>query len=161
MKRGYIASIVFAILAVIVFVGVINAHTPQATLECDQIGTPTLTVVLLKYNGNGTNQIRITVDGEVIIETTFIQEYALTVQDLDPFTSHSAFVQVYAWDDPTGSKGFSKEYTLSLEPCQESPTPSPTPEVTPSPTPVPSASPDPTPAPHRTPRPTLPPTDTE
>jgi hypothetical protein len=157
MTRGITAAITIAILAILMLTTIVIAHTPSVTLTCEG----GLTVVLTKYSPQGRNQVRITVDGVVIVEQDFIQEYGLTDQELDPFTSHTAFVQVYAWDDPTGSKGYSKEYTLSLEPCQESPTPSPTPEVTPSPTPVPSASPDPTPAPPVTSRPTLPPTDTE
>jgi hypothetical protein len=152
MTRGITAAITIAILAILMLTTIVIAHTPQVSLTCEG----GLTVVLTKYSPQGRNQVRITVDGVVIVEQDFIQEYGLTDQELDPFTSHTAFVQVYAWDDPTGSKGYSKEYTLRLEPCQERPTAPP--QDDPVPTPKPSTPPH---DPVHTPRPTLPPTDTE
>lgn len=155
------AALVVVLLLILTGVRVVYGHTPRASLTCEG----GLTVVLLKYNGNGTNHVRITMDGEVIVDKDFSEQYGITAQDLDPFVEHIAYVEVTAWDDPTGSKGYTKTYHLQVDPCKEtpseSPTPSPTPEVTPSPTPTPSEAPSPTPAPSRTPRPTGPPTDTD
>jgi hypothetical protein len=145
MKRGYVASIVFAILAVIVFAGLVSAHR-AITYDCE-----TVTVVdagagwtfdLYSNTFEGNYHFDITADGQSTFGPIRPGGYG------------------YQFTDTHGRGRENGSVTVS-ECAQESPTPSPTPEVTPSPTPVPSVSPDPTPAPHRTPRPTGPPTDTE
>ena len=74
---------------------------------------------------------------------TFHQSWTVS-----PATSaHTAKVVVSAWDDPTGSEGWSKIYDLSIGACEKStPTPDPTatPTDKPTQTPVATATPKPT-----------------
>ena len=138
----------------------VSAHTPKASLTC----ADGLKVNLTAYNTNGTNTVAISIDGSPVsgspftFSSSFIHTYAVD----PPTEAHTATVAVTAWDDPSGSKGWTKTFNLSIDACVEptpTPTPVPTPTSTPVPTPTPTPEPTATPTPEPTATPTPPPTE--
>jgi hypothetical protein len=165
----FAAAATLAVAALMTTMGVAAAHTPVVTYTCvnDQ---PTLEVTLSYYNstrhnGHYQNTVRITVNGSTIVGTTRFgssYHYGPSVQG-SPLMVNTAIVYIYAWDDATGSKGYTKNITVYSAQCQQ-PTPTPTVEPTPTPTveptPTPTEEPTPTPTEEPTPTPTVEPTPT-
>jgi hypothetical protein len=124
-------------------------------MNCDE----GLYVVLTSYRTGGTNTLEVSIDGTPVdgspftFETGFRQSW-----DVPPPTEpHTAKIVVTAWDDPTGSEGWSTTINLSMPACQEptpTPTVAPTPTPTVAPTPTPTVAPTPTPTVAPTPQPT-------
>jgi hypothetical protein len=129
----------------------VTAHTPKVSLTCDY----GLKVNLTAYNTNGTNTVAVSIDGSPVAGSpfTFSSSFTHTYAVDPPTEGHTATVAVTAWDDPSGSKGWTKTFDLSIEACVE-PTPTPTPVPTPTPTPEPTATPTPAPTATPTPPPT-------
>jgi hypothetical protein len=128
----------------------VSAHTPKVSLTCEA----GLKVNLTNYNTNGTNSVAVSIDGTPVGGSpfTFSSSYSHTFA-VEPATeAHSAIVVVTAWDDPTGSRGWTKTFQLGIDACVE-PTPTPEPEPTPTPEPEPEATPTPEPEPEATPTP--------
>jgi hypothetical protein len=165
----FAAAATLAVAALLTTMGVAAAHTPVVTYTCvnDQ---PTLEVTLSYYNstrhnGHYLNTVRITVNGSTVVGTTRFgshYHYGPSVQG-SPLMVNTAIVYIYAWDDPTGWKGYTKNITVYSSQCQQ-PTPTPTEEPTPTPTeeptPTPTVEPTPTPTVEPTPTPTVEPTPT-
>ena len=84
---------------------------------------------------------------EVANESDFGTSFTFQSGALDPFKGHTLHVVVAAWDDTTGSKGWSFDVTKEIGPCQE---PTPVPPTPVPPTPVPPTPVPPTPAPPAT-----------
>jgi hypothetical protein len=121
------------------------AHTPHVSLTCEG----GLIVDLADYKA-GPNTVTITIDGTAVAGSpfSFNTDFSQTFVVAPPTVPHTASVAIFAWDDPTGSKGFTQTFDLSVEACV-APTPTPTPG---GPTPVPTPTPgQPTPAPTPTP----------
>ena len=97
-------------------------HTPSVSLTC-QSG---LVVNLTAYNSGGSNSVAISIDGSAVSGSPFSfgGSYSHTFAVNPPTVGHSATVAVTAWDDPTGSKGWTKTFNLSIGACQQ-PTPAP------------------------------------
>jgi hypothetical protein len=131
-------------------------HTPVVSLTC-QNG---LVVNLTQYNTGGSNTVAISIDGGAVSGSPFSfgAAYSHTFAVNPPTAAHTATVAVHAWDDPTGSNGWTKTFNLSIGACQQ-PTPTPTPRPTPTPTPVPTPTPTPVPTATPTPAPTATPTE--
>jgi hypothetical protein len=150
--------------AALVAPAAVSAHTPEVSLTCDG----GLVVSLTKYNSSGTNSVAVSIDGSAVAGSpfTFGSSFSKTFSVTPPTSAHTAKVEVTAWDDPTGSKGWTKTFNRSIEACQQpTPTPTPQPTETPKPTqtPAPTATPAPTerPAPTETPAPAATPAPTE
>lgn len=98
------------------------AHTSSISDECGL-----LSVDLHFYSTGGdeedTNSVTVTIDGEVVDEDTdfgasYDEEFELT-----EYEAHSWMVEVEAWDDPDGEKGWTFTDSGEIEPCEEPPTP--------------------------------------
>ena len=113
-------------------------HTPVVSLTC-QNG---LVVNLTQYNSGGSNSVAIAIDGSAVSGSPFSfgSSYSHTFTVAPPTAAHTATVAVNAWDDPTGSKGWTKTFNLSIGACQQ-PTPTPTAAPTATPTAAPTATP--------------------
>ena len=138
--------------ALVGIAGIATAHVPQATLICST-GNPVLSISLTYYSHSTTqhNTVSASIDGTSVLSTTnFDTSYSNSFSAGSPFVSHAAQVVVHAWDDPTGSHGWSTTINLSASSCQ---TPTPTPTHTPTPTATPTTPPTtpPTVAPTETP----------
>jgi hypothetical protein len=135
-----------AVSMLAVFVSAAGAHTPGATLTCED----GLQVDLLYYEPAGINTVDVSIDGTAVDGSpfTFSETLHKSWSVGSPTVGHSAVVDVKAWDDPTGAEGWTKTFELKIPACQE-PTPTATPVPTPTATPVPTptATPDPTPTP--------------
>jgi prealbumin domain-containing protein len=150
-------AIVSLISAALLAPATVSAHTPNVTLTCQN----SLVVNLTQYNAGGSNTVAVSIDGSAVAGSpfSFTSSYSHTFAVTPPTASHTATVAINAWDDPTGSKGWTKTFNLSIAACVQA-TPEPTPTPTPEPTPTPTPEPTPTPTPEPTPTPTPEPTPT-
>lgn len=150
LRAAGVIAFVLAILAS----GTVSAHNPSASLSCGD-GGPVLHIGLTNYNGTHDNTVSATIDGtSVLAVTDFGSSYTGSFNAGSSFDAHTAVVNVTAWDDPTGSHGWTIAYDLSVPACQQAtPPPSPTPSTTPDPTPTPVPSVEPTPTPSVAPSP--------
>lgn len=82
------------------------------------VGEPTKVVSNPDYVAadNSPNRVTVIVDGEDVVETTFGNSYVNTVA-IDGSKSHTYTVKVRAWDDPTGERGWSNNFTGKTKAC--------------------------------------------
>jgi hypothetical protein len=119
--------------------GVASAHALSVTLTCEN----GLKVDLRAYNGTNPNTVSVSIDGVAVegspfsFGTTFLRSWPVTPATV----THTAEVVIVAWDDPTGSKGWSRTYNLSLPVCEAPPTEEPTTPPTEPPTEEPTEEP--------------------
>jgi hypothetical protein len=110
------AAIALAAGAMLALAVPASAHSPKIEAACEEEVT-TLQIKLINYNATGENSVSVVVDDEVLVdevfETTFEQEWT----DLDPKVAHVIEVDVSAWDDPDGAKGWSVSEQLEVEAC--------------------------------------------
>jgi hypothetical protein len=140
LVAGSLLALATALVAV---PGIASAHNPNASLSCNTSHSPVLTISLTNYNGatGHHNTVSASIDGVSVLSTTnFAGSYSNTFSAGSPYTSHTAQVVVFAWDDPSGVHGWTTTINLSTRGCQSS-TASPTSVPTASPTSVPTASP--------------------
>ena len=134
---GSAAAFLFAVAALLpLSAGVVQAHELAATLTCNDgdPSVPVLSIAMTDYDPTFTNTIEASIDGvEVLPTTTFAVNYTGSFPGGDPFAAHTAVVKVHTNEDNEGTQGYTKEFDLSVDPCQ---TATPTPPTTP-----PSASP--------------------
>jgi len=116
-KRRAVVLTAGAIGGAIVLSDVASAHDLAVTANCDGVH-----VNLTKYNNTHPNHITVTIDGKVVHSGNFGKSYETTHDFTDAFISHEWSVSVEAWDDPQGYKGFSKEFSGTVEACEEAPT---------------------------------------
>jgi hypothetical protein len=159
-----VASGMLAAAALVAAPGAASAHNQSVSLVCNYQNNPVLYINLSYYSwpyGSNHNTVAASIDGSSVLGTTnFYTSYSNSFGAGSAYVGHTAQVVVYAWDDPTGSKGWTKTFNLSVNPCKN-PTPTPTPTATPTPTPTPTPTATPTPTPTETPTPTPTPTPFE
>lgn len=94
-----------------------SAHVPKVDASCDQEGT-TLDIKLSNYKTGGDNTLTVIADGKTIIdEKVFGTSFANKWTTFDPKVEHEFEVEVVAWDDPDGTKGWSTSEELVVEAC--------------------------------------------
>lgn len=161
-RYGVALGVVLATVSagLIGFAGTAAAHTNKSSAKCEG-DTTTLTVDLTAYRKNEENKqsntFKIT-DGETVLdEGTFDRNYQKEFEfpgDVD----HVFTIDVTAWDDPKGERGWTFTQEHEVAACVEQTTTPPTETTTPpvettTETPVPTSSEAP-------PAPTTPPTTT-
>jgi hypothetical protein len=150
-RRASWLTVLSLVTAALLMPAGVAAHTPKVSLTCED----GLVVDLRDYKTDGTNTVSISIDGTPVAGSPFpfAASFFATYPVGPPSVPHTATVAIFAYDDPTGSKGFTRTFDLSIEACVSgTPTPSPgqpTPSPSPGqPTPVPTATPvPPTPTP--------------
>jgi hypothetical protein len=128
--------------------GTATAHVPSASLTCNSDHQPQLLISLTSYTSNSQhlnqNTVSASIDGVSVLSTThFGSSYSHTFSAGSSLVGHTAQVIVFAWDDPTGSHGWTTTINLTSGYCQKptsTPTPTATPTATPTPTPTPFES---------------------
>lgn len=108
--------------------GIVQAHDLSATFACSDAdpSVPVLTIAMSEFDPTFTNTISASIDGtSVLATTTFGDAYSGSFLGGDPTSAHTAVVNVVSGDDPTGSQGFTKEFDLSVGPCQDAPSSAP------------------------------------
>lgn len=137
--------------AVVALPGVASAHNLSVAFSCNQDATPVLTISLSSYFNPPSgqhNSVSASIDGSTVLATTdFLTAYSNTFSAGSPYVSHTAEVIVFAWDDPSGSFGYTKTFDLTVVNCrQATPGPSATPfesfqQATSTPAPTPTINP--------------------
>ncbi len=95
------------------------AYVPEVP-ETPAVGTPT--IVVEEANpahvpaDNTPNSVSVTVDGTVVHTAEFGGNYSTAVP-VDGSKSHTYAVTITAWNDPTGSKGWTKTFTGKTTAC--------------------------------------------
>ena len=124
-----------------------SAHTAPITASCEA----GLSVSLTDYNGDGVNTLRVWIDGAERANTAFAAATRATFAFGDPTVTHTWRVSVSAFDDPTGTIGWSFDTGTSNIPVCATPTtaaPTTIPPATIAPTvTAPATTAPPTPAP--------------
>jgi hypothetical protein len=144
-------AVLFGAALMAVFAGTAAAHVPSANLTCNADHQPQLVISLTAYTSNSShlnqNTVSASIDGVSVLSTTnFGTSYSHTFSAGSAFVGHTAQVIVFAWDDPTGSHGWTKTINLDSSNCQKPPS-SPAPTATPTSTPTATPTPTPTPTP--------------
>ena len=160
------AFMVVALLAV--YAGTAVAHSSSAWLTC-QSG---LEVYVWGYETTDgqSNTMSVTIDGVEVANSpfTFGASFSHTWPVPPATAGHAAVVTIVAWDDPTGTEGWTRTIELNIKACEEVTQPPVTeppvtqPPVTQPPTATPSGTVEAetgTPEPSGTTKVTLPPTD--
>jgi hypothetical protein len=93
-----------------------QAHTPDVDEDCHG-----WSVELLYYNTNGDNSLKIWIDDVIVVDLDDFGANQYESGTWDPTEDHTIKVEVKAWDDPTGSKGWSFTYEGASEACEEPP----------------------------------------
>jgi hypothetical protein len=76
------------------------------------------------------NTVVVTIDGTQVANTTFATSFNHTYNYDSKYVSHTYNVAVTAWDDPTGSHGWTKTFTGSSTACEQPTTADATANVT-------------------------------
>lgn len=94
-----------------------SAHIPAVASQCGS-----LSVNLQNYRTSYEhyNSLVTTVDGAVVDNVHFGASYT-QIYTLTKYADHSYTVQVTAWDDPNGSKGWTKTYAGTIKACEQPP----------------------------------------
>jgi len=115
------AALIFAAAGLLLTAGVASAHDPAASLTCVD-SSPVLTITIANYSPGVTNTVAAKVDGKSVLDaTTFASSYSTQIAAGDATVGHTATVNVTAGDDPTGSNGWTRQFALSVDPCQDAP----------------------------------------
>ena len=145
------AFMVVALLAV--YAGTAVAHSSSAWLTC-QSGLEVYVWAYETTDGQS-NTVSVTIDGVEVANSpfTFGASFSHTWPVPPATAGHAAVVTIVAWDDPTGTEGWTRTIELNIKACEE---------VTQPPTATPSGTVEAetgTPEPSGTTKVTLPPTD--
>ena len=99
--------------------GPASAHTPVVTASCT-----TLNVSLTNYqpetNVTNPNHVTVWTDGTKVDDKAFTGSFTGTYAFTLPQATHSYEVKVFAWDDPSGTKGWSVDKTGTVTNCTQS-----------------------------------------
>jgi hypothetical protein len=91
-----------------------QAHTDEVEAGCYGWG-----VELWLYNTASDNSVKIWIDGAPIVDIADFGASHSEAGTWDPTKNHTIKVEVEAWDDPTGSKGWSFTQEKSSQACQQ------------------------------------------
>ncbi|HEX2132138.1 MAG TPA: hypothetical protein VHH15_11310 [Actinophytocola sp.] len=127
--------------ALVGMAGTASAHTPKFSAECStDAGVTTLQVELRAYNDKKTNTVTVTDGDKVLVETEFGENFEQEWNELDATVDHTFTLDVQAWDDPEGTKGWSFSSKIEVGACVQPTTPPEEPQPSePAPTTEPSA----------------------
>jgi LPXTG-motif cell wall-anchored protein len=96
------------------------AHTDTVTAECDKkAGKSYLTVGLTQYGSQADNFLTITVDGEERPAVAFRSTFKEKTWEFDATVEHDFKIEIKAYDDPDGTKKWSKTHNRSTTACVE------------------------------------------
>jgi LPXTG-motif cell wall-anchored protein len=118
-----------------------SAHNHGVKAGCAD-ETSYLHVDLNSYNGDKTNTVKVTVDGQAQAEETFKSNWSKHWDDLDATKTHTYTVDVHAGDDENGQAGFTFKESGEIKACVEAP-PTTTTTTTVAPTTTTSEAPAP------------------
>jgi len=99
--------------------GPASAHIPTIGANC----VTGVSVNLTYYNHDQSNHVTVTVDGTVAESASFGDTFIKTYAWGSTAASHTWEVVVSAWDDPTGSKGWSVDQKGTVTGCETEVTP--------------------------------------
>ena len=108
MLRKFLAGLSAMLLTaglVTVIGGAASAHTPSASADCSAV-----TVSLTNYDASGVNHVKVTQAGAVTYDADFGATYQAVLPFADATKVNTWKVEVTAWDDATGSKGYTKTF---------------------------------------------------
>ena len=63
------------------------------------------------------NSVSVTVDGDVVLSEEFGSNYSTSIPFANKYVAHDWSVTITAWNDPTGSKGWTKTISGTTTPC--------------------------------------------
>jgi hypothetical protein len=91
-----------------------SAHTPKVSATCTA-----LSVDLKDYQTRGgkTNHVKVTQAGDVVADVDFGASYKDKFNFANSKVNNTWEVKVTAWDDPTGSQGFTKTFSGTTADC--------------------------------------------
>src|SRR5215470_5666026 len=92
------------------------AHTPRVDAHCDAAGT-TLDLKLSNYRAGGENTLTVIADGKTIIDEKVFGTSFSNTWTFDPKAEHEFAVEVVAWDDPDGARGWSFSEKRVVQAC--------------------------------------------
>jgi hypothetical protein len=106
------------------------AHTPSVVATCSSLDV-NLTNYSNSHQDDEVNTVTVTIDGAAVVPTTDFGSSYTYHADLASDTAHTYDVNVTAWDDADGKKGYTKDFPGTTTACvTETPTPTPTPTQT-------------------------------
>ncbi|QDP45558.1 membrane protein [Microbacterium phage FuzzBuster] len=84
------------------------------------IGEPTIVVDNPDYvpASSAPNTVTATIDGSIVLSESFGSSYSTEIPFADKYTAHSWSVTITAWNDPSGSKGWTKTISGTTTPCE-------------------------------------------
>lgn len=114
---AFLGALTAAVAASVFAAAPAQAHTPVFTPGCEGEKS-TLTVSLKAYqvSGDKTNTVKVTVDREEVENRTFGHEFE-AVYTRPGDVAHTFTVEVTAWDDPNGDRGWTKKFTPEVPAC--------------------------------------------
>jgi hypothetical protein len=119
MRNLIRTGVVGALLGALMWVGgFASSHTPQHHEGCDSVS-----ISGTNYNAQHTNSWSISMGGTVVKSGTFGGTFSASVTPPQDGSTHHWVSQITAWDDPTGSKGWTKTYEANVGPCGTPPPP--------------------------------------
>ena len=113
-RIGHVAALLLVATGLVVVTGgAASAHNASVSATCAK-----LSVSLTSYQASGgQNTVKVTVDGATKADTAFGSSYNQTFPFADETSSHTWTVQVKAWDDAGGQKGWSFTKSGTSNPC--------------------------------------------
>ncbi len=117
---GAFAATATAALASLALATPAFAHTDNVTANCDKkAGKSYLTVGLTQYGKQADNFLTITVDGKERPAVAFREAFKEETWEFDATVKHDFKIEIKAYDDPDGTKKWSKTYDRSTTACVE------------------------------------------
>jgi LPXTG-motif cell wall-anchored protein len=108
-----------------------SAHTPELSAKCAD-GKTVLKVELTRYNAQKANTVKITDGDTVLLDDEFSTDFKKSF-NAPGDVKHEFVVDVKAWDDPEGKKGFTFTKKLPVAACVTPPTTTTKPTTTTAP----------------------------
>lgn len=107
-----------------------NTRQTEVKPATPAVGEPQITVDNPDYQpGNATpNTVLVQIDGETVDSASFGESFNRSYALGDKYIAHAWSVTITAWNDPDGSKGWTKTISGISEPCERPVLPEPDPE---------------------------------
>jgi hypothetical protein len=123
LARRRLTGVAGALLLLVSLIAIVAlpalAHTASVTAACTG-----LKVQLSAYTV-GQNHVTVTIDGAVVADTDFNTSFHQQ-WSWSSGVDHTYTVSVLAWDDPNGTRGWSKSWNGAFQACQRTTTSQPT-----------------------------------